>query len=75
VGIFWRDLGEFVSILQKRYLPPREQQELTAISYLSDADQMVRAVKESSFFGAAISDHTLTLRLDEIARASRYYNA
>lgn len=74
-GRFWRDLREFVSILQERHLPPRERQDLTATAHLSDADQMIRAIREGSFFRAAINDHTLTLCLHEIARASRYYNA
>jgi hypothetical protein len=70
---FWADLHEFVTLLQKRYLPPRQREDLKNIARLSDADDLVRALRNSSFFRAAIKDHSITLRLVEIARASRYF--
>jgi hypothetical protein len=68
---FWRDFHEFTLILQQHYLPPKQQYDLNVRE--SDADQLVKAIRESTYFHAAMKDHSITLRLDDIARASHYY--
>jgi hypothetical protein len=47
---FWLDLQSFAEILQKRYVHTKFSFHLNAISGVSDANQLVKALKESRYF-------------------------
>ena len=72
---FWLDLQDFVTIMHKRYVDARTPFYLNGVGMVSDADQFLKALKESSYFHAALKDTTIAGRLLDIAFASRYYEA
>ena len=72
---FWRDLQEFLAILNWRYVSKKHPFDLFDIHGLSDADQLIRALKESTYFRAILADKGLTRRIDEIASASNFHDA
>jgi len=72
---FWLDLQDFVAIMHKRYVTARAPFYLNDVGMMSDADQLVRALKESTFFHALLDDRTLTQRVGEVAFSSKYYDA
>jgi hypothetical protein len=72
---FWLDLQEFVGLLHKRYVNSRMTFYLNGVDRLSDAELLIKAVKESTYFHAALQDRALTGRVGEIAFNSKYYSA
>jgi len=42
---------------------------------MSDADQLVRAIKESTYFQILLDDRNLTRRVSDVAFSSKYYEA
>jgi hypothetical protein len=70
---FWRDLTTFVRIIHERYFgEPFSPDE---VGRLSDAYQLVKAMKESTCFRTLLDDGTLTLKVHDVARHSKYYTA
>jgi hypothetical protein len=72
---FWLDLQSFVEILQKRYVNAKFSFHLNAIGGVSDADQLVKALKESRYFWDALDDDVLTRRVSDIALRSKFHEA
>lgn len=72
---FWRDLQAFVAILSKRYVDAKVPFYLNGVGGMSDADQLVKAIKESTYFRALLDDDALTRKASEAAFNSRFYDA
>jgi len=72
---FWRDLQDFLHILHKRYVVPQHDFYLNRVGQLSDADGLVKALKESTYFQILIADRTLTSKCADVAFGSKYSEA
>jgi hypothetical protein len=72
---FWLDLQDFLQIIHKRYIDADGHFYLNGIGQLSDADSLVKALKESTYFHAILNDKTLTKKAADVAFASKYYEA
>jgi len=72
---FWLDLQDLVAILYKRYVDARVPFYLNGVAMMSDADQLVRAIKESTYFQILLDDRNLTRRVSDVAFSSKYYGA
>jgi hypothetical protein len=72
---FWSDLEDFLRIMQKRYVDPNGLFELNSISLLSDADDLVKALKESTYFHILLEDRETTKRSAEVAFNSKFSKA
>lgn len=72
---FWLDLQDFLQIVHKRYVDPQGHFYLNSIGQLSDADSLVKALKESTYFHASLADRTFATRCAEIAFTSKYSEA
>ena len=72
---FWLDLQDLVAILNKRYVDAQVPFYLNSVAMMSDADQLVRAIKESTYFHVLLEDRDLTRRVSEVAFSSKYYAA
>jgi hypothetical protein len=72
---FWLDLQDFVAIMHRRYVDARGTFYLNGVGNISDAELLLKAVKESTYFHAALKDRAFTGRVGEIAFNSKYYNA
>jgi hypothetical protein len=71
---FWLDLQDFLTIHAQRYLDPGAPFYLSGVGMLSDADQLIKALKEASYFRAILADETLTGRVTAAAFNSRYHD-
>ena len=71
---FWLDLQDFITIMHERYVDAH-QFYLNGVGGLSDADEFVKAIKEGTYFSALLDDGTLTVKVDDVARHSKYYEA
>jgi hypothetical protein len=72
---FWLDLQDLVAILYKRYVTARVPFYLNGVAMMSDADQLVRAIKESTYFHVLLDDRNLTRLVSDLAFSSKYYRA
>ena len=72
---FWLDLQDFLYIVHKHYIDPHGHFYLNGVGHLSDADSLVKALKESTYFNAILDDKRLTKRAGEVAFASKYFEA
>ncbi len=72
---FWLDLQDFLYILQRRYVDPSGQFYLNGISQPSDADLLVKALRESTFFNDIMRDNTLWAKVADVPFASKYLEA
>jgi hypothetical protein len=72
---FWLDLQDLVAILYKRYVDARVPFYLNGVVMISDADQLLRAIKESTYFEALLHDRDLTRRVSDVGFSSKYYGA
>jgi hypothetical protein len=72
---FWRDLEEFINILYKRYVDPNGNFHLSEIALLSDADSLVKAIKESTYFWALWKDKETAWECADVAFGSKYSEA
>ena len=72
---FWLDLQEFVMIIYARFFPSPVPFYLNAVGQLSDVDQLLKAIRESTYFHAVLDDHALTQRAVDIAFASKFHDA
>jgi hypothetical protein len=64
-----------VAILYKRYVDARVPFYLNGVAMMSDADQLVRAIKESAYFHVLLDDRNLTRLVSDVAFSSKYYEA
>jgi hypothetical protein len=72
---FWLDLQDFVHILDKRYINPNSHFYLNDVAMLSDADTLIRALKQSTYFNELIKDQTIGRKCGDVAFGSKYFNA
>ena len=72
---FWLNLQGFLHILHKRYVEPNGSFDLNRVTHLSDADSVVDALKQSTYFRSTLSDKSLSLHAYAIAQSSKYFNA
>jgi hypothetical protein len=72
---FWLDLQDLVTILHKRYVDARVPLCLNGVAMISDADQLVQAIKESTYFRVLLDDRDLTRRVSDVAFSSKYHGA
>ena len=70
---FWLDLQEFVAIMHRRYVDLKVTFYLNGVRGISDAELLIKAMKESTYFRAALEDRALTTRIGDIAFNSKYY--
>lgn len=70
---FWLDLQDFLQIIHKRYVDPSGHFYLNGIGYISDADSLIKALKESTYFHVLLEDKTLTRKVADTAFSSKYY--
>jgi hypothetical protein len=64
-----------VTILHKRYVDARVPLCLNGVAMISDADQLVQAIKESTYFRVLLDDRDLTRRVSDVAFSSKYHGA
>jgi hypothetical protein len=72
---FWLDLQGFLQIVHERYIDPKGHFYLNGVAQLSDADYLVKALKESTYFHALLDDRTMTRKAGDVAFASKYSEA
>lgn len=72
---FWLDLQDFLHILHKKYIDPHSVFYLNGVGQLSDADSLVKALKESTYFHAILEDKKLTQKCADVAFESKYSEA
>jgi hypothetical protein len=72
---FWIDLQEFLHIMYKHHVDPNGQFYLNAVGMMSDADQLVKALRESKYFWALLEDRATTRLASDAANKSKYHEA
>jgi AbiU2 len=72
---FWLDLQDLLHILHKHYIGRGGHFYLNGVGYLSDADSLVKALKESIYFNALMGEKTMTQKCADVAFGSKYYDA
>lgn len=72
---FWLDLQDFVTIMHTRYVDARAPFYLNGVGMVSDADQLVKALKESTYFRVLLADRSVTRMVSDAALNSKYYEA
>lgn len=72
---FWDDLEQFLHLVYTRYVDPGGHFMLNDVGMISDADSLVKALKESTYFHRALNDHSLTQRLADIGFNSEFSDA
>ena len=72
---FWLDLQDFLHILHKHYIDAGGHFYLNGVGYLSDAESLVKALKESTYFHGLMSDREITQKCANVAFGSKYYHA
>ena len=71
---FWIYLQDFLQILHKRYIDPSGHFYLNAISGLSDADNLIKALKESAYFRTLLDDKKTTRVAADAAFNSKLFD-
>jgi hypothetical protein len=72
---FWLDLQDFVTIIYRRYVDRRVPFYLNGVGMMSDADQLVKALKESTYFHALLNHNNLTRKVSDVAFNSKFHDA
>ncbi len=72
---FWLDLQDFAHILHKKYIDPHGVFYLNGVGQLSDADSLVKALKESAYFHVLLNDKKLTQKCADVAFGSKFSEA
>ncbi len=72
---FWDDLDEFLHVVYTRYVDPGGSFYLSGVGMFSDADSVVKALKESTYFHRALDNNDLTQKVADIAFGSEFFNA
>jgi hypothetical protein len=71
---FWHDLQDFLTLMHRLYLRPRTDFYLNGVAQLSDAENLVKAMQESTYFRATLDEKSLTRTVADIAFNSKFYN-
>ena len=61
--------------MDKHYIDPAGHFYLNGVGYLSDADSLIKCLKESTYFHTLLHDKTLTQKCADIAFTSKYSEA
>jgi transcriptional regulator with XRE-family HTH domain len=72
---FWHHLEDFLHILHKQYVDPQGVFKLNQVAQLSDADSLMKALRESSYFQTLLADKKLTSKCADVAFGSKYASA
>ncbi len=72
---FWHDLQDFLRIMNARYVSRRTPFYLNGVAGLSDADQLIQALKESTYFRLVLRDTRFAEKFSEMVFKSKYYQA
>jgi AbiU2 len=72
---FWLDLQDFLEIIHKHYVNSVGHFYLSGISLISDADSLVKALKESTYFCEMLDDNETTRKSSDVAFNSKYFEA
>jgi transcriptional regulator with XRE-family HTH domain len=72
---FWLDLQDFLYIMHKHYVDSNGHFYLNGVGYLSDADALVKALKESTYFHALLDDKETMKKSGEVAFNSKFVHA
>jgi hypothetical protein len=72
---FWLDLQDFLTIMYRRYVDAGAPFYLNGVGMMSDADQLVKALKESAYFRTLLDDSALARKVSDVAFNSKYYEA
>jgi len=72
---FWLDLQDFLFILQRRFVDPTGDFHLNAVGGLSDADLLVKALRESTYFNDIMRDNAMWAKVADVPFASKYHDA
>lgn len=72
---FWLDLQAFLHIMDKHYIDPAGHFYLNGVGYLSDADSLIKSLKESTYFHTLLHDKTLSQKCADVAFTSKYSEA
>jgi hypothetical protein len=71
---FWLDLQDFLEIVYRCYVG-QSHFHLNGIGLITDADSLVRALRQSTYFDEIMNDGRFTLQAADIADASRFAGA
>lgn len=72
---FWLDLQDFARIVHKRYVDGDGAFYVNAVGYVSDAELLVKALKESVAYGLLLEIGSVTRECADVAFNSKYYEA
>jgi hypothetical protein len=72
---FWIDLQDFLNIMDKHYVDPNGHFYLNGIAQLSDADMLVKALKDSTYFRTLLDGKETTRRASDVAFGSKFFDA
>ncbi len=72
---FWEDLDQFLNLVHTRYVDPSGTFHLNDVGMISDADSLVKALKESTYFHLALNNNAITQPLADIAFDSEFTDA
>jgi len=72
---FWKDLREFVQIIHRRHIDPHQGLDIDDIVGLTDAEDLVTALKQSTYFTTLMRDAGLLERCMDVAEGSEYFDA
>lgn len=72
---FWDDLDELLDLLNRHFADPPGPFRLKDVGMISDADSAVKALKEGTFFQAALGASALTAALVDVADGTEFSGA
>jgi hypothetical protein len=72
---FWLDLQDFLHIMDKHYVDPNSTFYLNGIAQLSDAEMVVKAFKESTYFQTLLGRNETTQQASDAASGSKFFDA
>jgi AbiU2 len=72
---FWIDLQDFLNIMDKHHVDPNGHFYLNGIAQLSDADMLVKALKESTYFHTLLDGKETTRQASDVAFGSKFFDA
>ncbi len=72
---FWGDLEEFLHVVYTRYVDPTGTFHLNDVGMISDADSVVKALKEGTYFHLALNSQVLTGQVADVAFNAEYFDA
>ena len=72
---FWLDLEDFLHIMHKHYVDPNSNFYLNGIAQLSDAEMVVKSLKESTYFQTLLDRNETTRPASDVAFGSKFFDA